>query len=70
MENFVPDSESPVKSWFDVQTTQMSRLILFVSAGVLYKGAFSLWVSWSNPEAYSEPCQTSKMEGFAKIACG
>ena len=24
----------------------------------------------SNPEAYTEPCQTSKMECFAKIANG
>ena len=26
--------------------------------------------SLSNPEAYSEPCQTSKMECFAKIVNG
>ena len=23
--------------------------------------------NWSNPEAYSEPCQTSKMQCFVKI---
>ena len=31
-----------VKSWFDIQTTQMS---IFVSTGVILEGAFSLWVS-------------------------
>ena len=34
-----------INSWFDVPTTQMSIFILFVSAGVLFDGAFSLWVS-------------------------
>ena len=33
-----------VKSWFDVQVTQMSMFVLFVSAGVLFGGDFSLWV--------------------------
>ena len=32
-------------SWFDVPATQMSIFILSVSAGVLFEGAFSLWVS-------------------------
>ena len=31
--------------WFDVPTTQMSILVLFVSTGVFFDGAFSLWVS-------------------------
>ena len=34
-----------VKSWFDIQTTQMSIFILLVSTGVILEGAFSLWVS-------------------------
>ena len=37
-----------IKSWFDVPMTQMSILILFVSDGVLFDGAFSLWVSLNN----------------------
>ena len=31
-------------SWFDVLTTQMPIFILFVSAGVLFDGAFPLWI--------------------------
>ena len=31
--------------WFDVPTTQMLIFVLFVSAGALFDGAFSLWVS-------------------------
>ena len=31
-------------SWFYVPVTQMP-LVLFVSAGVLFDGAYSLWVS-------------------------
>ena len=31
--------------WFDVLATQMPIFVLFVSAGVLFDGAFSLWVS-------------------------
>ena len=34
-----------IKSWFDVPTTQMFISITFVSAGALFEGAFSLWVS-------------------------
>ena len=34
-----------IKSWFYVSSTQMSILVLFVSTGVLFDGAFSLWVS-------------------------
>ena len=32
-------------TWFDVLISQMSVFILFVSAGVVFDGAFSLWVS-------------------------
>ena len=35
------------KSWFDVPTTQMPILVLFVSAGVFFDGTFSQWVSLS-----------------------
>ena len=34
-----------MKSWFDVSTTQTPRFVLFAGAGVLFDGAFSLWVS-------------------------
>ena len=34
-----------VKSWVDVPTTQMLIFLLFVSAGVLFNDAFTLWVS-------------------------
>ena len=33
------------KSWFDAQTTQIPTFVLFLTAGVLFDGAFSLWVS-------------------------
>ena len=36
--------ESLIKSWFDVSTTQVI-FIIFISAGVSFKGAFSLWIS-------------------------
>ena len=42
--NFVSVYEPLIKSWFDVTTNQMSILAFFVSAGVLFEGAFSLWV--------------------------
>ena len=32
-------------SWFDVPKYQMPIFVLFVSAGVLFDGAFFLWVS-------------------------
>ena len=32
-------------TWFDVLISQMSVFILFVSAGVVFDGAFPLWVS-------------------------
>ena len=44
-ENFVSEYEPLRKSWLDVSNTQMLIFILFVSARVLFKGAFSLWVS-------------------------
>ena len=44
-ENFVSVSEPLIQSWFVVPTTQMPIFLLFVSAGVLFDGAFSLWVS-------------------------
>ena len=33
-----------MKSWFVVPTTQMPIFVLFVSAGVSFDGAFSMWV--------------------------
>ena len=42
--NFVLIQEPCKKSFFDVTTTQMFIFILFVSAGVLFEGAFTLWV--------------------------
>ena len=44
-ENFVSEYEPLLKRWLDVPTTQISKFILFVSTGVLFEGAFSLWVS-------------------------
>ena len=40
-------SKELIRSWYDVPTTQMFIFILFVSAGVWFEGAFSLWVSLS-----------------------
>ena len=39
--NFVSVYEPLRKSWLDVPTTQMPIFVLFVSAGVLFDGAFS-----------------------------
>ena len=36
------------KSWFDTPKTQMPIFLLFVRAGVLFDGTFSLWVSLSD----------------------
>ena len=44
-EDFVTVQESLIKIWFDLLKTQMPILVLFVSAGVLFDCAFSLWVS-------------------------
>ena len=41
--NFVSVKE-PL-SWLDVLATQMPIIVLFVNAGVLFEGTFSLWVS-------------------------
>ena len=38
------------KSWLDVPTTNMSIFILFVSIGILFEGAFSLWVPLKLPK--------------------
>ena len=38
-------------SWFDVSNTKMLIIILFRSTGVLFEGAFSLWVSMLNMSA-------------------
>ena len=40
-------SKELIRSGYDVPTTQMFIFILFVSAGVWFEGAFSLWVSLS-----------------------
>ena len=37
--------EPLIENWFDVPPTQMPISVLFVDAGVLFGGAFSLWVS-------------------------
>ena len=42
-----PVKETLIKSWFDVLTTQTSIFVLFVSAEILFDGAFCLWVSLS-----------------------
>ena len=34
-----------LESWFDVKTNEIPIFVLFVRAGVLFDGAFSLWVS-------------------------
>ena len=44
-ENFVLVQGSLTKSWFDLPITQMPIFIFYVSAGVLFEGTFSLWVS-------------------------
>ena len=43
--NFVSVQEPLIKSWFDVPTTQIPILALFVSTAVLLDGVFSLRVS-------------------------
>ena len=39
-ENVVSVQEPLIKSWFNIPTAQMSISVLFVSAGVLFDGAF------------------------------
>ena len=43
-QNFVSVEEPLIKSSFDVPRIQMSIFVLFVSAGVLFEGTFSLWI--------------------------
>ena len=43
--NFVSVYETLTKRWFDVPTTQIFIFLLSVSAGVLFDGALSLWIS-------------------------
>ena len=38
-----------IKIWFEIPTTQMFKLILFISAVVLFEGVFSLWLSLKKP---------------------
>ena len=48
-ENFVSVEGALINSWSDAPTIQMPMFVLFVSAEVLFDGAFSLWVceySW------------------------
>ena len=40
------------KSWFDIPTTQITAFVLFVSGGVLFDGAFSLWESSTRINAF------------------
>ena len=42
LKSFISVEEPPIKSCFDVPTTQMSTYILFVSAGILFEGDFYL----------------------------
>ena len=44
-ENFLLVQEPFIKRWFVVPITQMPILVLFVSTGVSFGCAFSLWVS-------------------------
>ena len=43
--NWICHNESFIESWFNLPTTEMSISILFVSAWVLFEGAFSVWVA-------------------------
>ena len=54
-ENFISVKEPLIKSWFDVPTTYMFIFVLFVSAEVLFGGAFSLWVSLNKAPVYGKP---------------
>ena len=44
-EYFVSVLEPYTNSWFGVPTNQMPMFVIFVRAGVLFDGTFSLWVS-------------------------
>ena len=53
-----------MQSWFDVPTTQMSIFVIFVSAGILFDGVFSLWVSLIYPMIH-----TNLTENLTIIYC-
>ena len=57
------------KSWFDVPTIQMPIFLLFVSAGVLFDSAFSMWVSLNGAigicNRYVQATSFSKKTGFS-----
>ena len=36
-----------INNWFNVSVDQIYIFIFFVNASVLFKGMFSLWVSWN-----------------------
>ena len=44
-ESFVSVKESLINNWFNVPTAQTAISVLFLTAEVLFDGAFSLWVS-------------------------
>ena len=65
-----------MKSWSDTPTTQMTIFVLFVSTGVLFDGAFSLWASlifvtiiaafrWS---AVVQPLEASSFDPIASLS--
>ena len=45
IESFVSVQEPLINNWFNVSTAQTPIFVLFLSAGVLFDGALSLWVS-------------------------
>ena len=42
---FLKVKEPLINNWFNVPTAQTPIFVLFLSAGVLFDGSFSLWVS-------------------------
>ena len=44
--------------------------IMKIKTKLKSKGACLFEMFWGRPKAYMKPCQTSKMEGFAKIVNG
>ena len=42
---FLKVKEPLINNWFNVPTAQTPIFVLFLSAGVLFDGAFTLWVS-------------------------
>ena len=51
-ENFVSVSEPFINSWLDAPATEIPIIVLFISAGVLFDGTFSLWVSLIRKHVY------------------